>query len=204
MKMVYYKEKRKKRDKLKVVINTLIVLIVVTIILLVINLAFWGYNEYLYHTHPIYYSEVVEKLAREHNIDKFLIYAIIKTESRFNPDAVSNAGARGLMQLMPDTFDWIKEHRLLDDELVFNDMFVPEHNLRYGVYLISYHMRHYNNIDNSLAAYHAGDGAVDKWLMDRRYSKDGKTLDNIPISNTAHYVHKVNTAYKIYLNLYGV
>jgi len=168
------------------------------IILLAVNIA---YDRYLRHSHPILYSTAVENLAYEYNLDKFLVYAVIVTESGFDPEAVSEVGASGLMQIMPDTFDWISGR--LDDDLVYKDMFNPEDNIRYGVYLLSYHMNHYNDIDCTMAAYHAGDGRVDEWLADRKYSADGKTLQDIPISDTAHYVYKINKAYQTYLKLYG-
>ncbi|MCL1903193.1 MAG: lytic transglycosylase domain-containing protein [Oscillospiraceae bacterium] len=195
--------KKQKSNTQNIIIKGLIVLIIAAIILLVINLVYYGHEEYLRRNHPIRYSEIVENSATEYNIDKYLIYAIIKTESGFKAEAVSNVGARGLMQIMSDTFDWLNEHRLLDEDLKFDDMFIPEYNIRYGTELISYHIRHYKNTDNSLAAYHAGDGAVDKWLKDKRYSEDGKTLKNIPSSATAHYIKKVNKAYEIYTKLYG-
>jgi soluble lytic murein transglycosylase len=149
------------------------------------------------------YSEIVEPLAQEYGLDKFLIYAVIKTESGFNPDAVSTAGARGLMQIMPDTFKWIKNYRLFENNIEYDDMFNPEDNIRFGAYFISFNMRKYNSINNSLAAYHAGVGAVDTWLNDSRYSSDGVVLDHIPIAETSHYVYKVNNAYQTYLKLYG-
>ena len=200
---VCYMTKKENPDGLTIAIRIVIILIALTLIPLLIRLAFYGYDDYQKRVYRIDYSEIVENMANEYNLDKYLIYAVIKTESGFNSDAVSEVGARGLMQITKDTFEWIRDHRLRDDEDVnFDDMFEPEKNIQYGVYLISYHMGYYNNTDNSLAAYHAGDGAVDGWLKDARYSKDGKTLSVIPISDTAHYVEKVNKAYKTYLKLY--
>ena len=66
----------------------------------------WGY--YQRYTHPLRYESYVEKYSRENGLDKYLVYAVIKTESGFDPGAVSNVGARGLMQIMEDTFDWVK------------------------------------------------------------------------------------------------
>jgi soluble lytic murein transglycosylase len=149
------------------------------------------------------YSGIVEQFAGEHGLDKFLIYAVIKTESDFRADAESNLGARGLMQIMPDTFDWIKWRWYGDSEWTFDDMYDPEVNIRFGARLISYHMNYYRNVDNTLAAYHAGDGAVDGWLKNPDYSSDGETLDVIPFPDTWHYVEKVNKAYEIYIKLYG-
>lgn len=195
-------EPKAKADVLTVIIRILIVLIVLAVAALAANI--WWYN-YERRTHPMEYSELVEHYSREFGVDKFLIHAVIKTESSYNPNAVSELGARGLMQIMPDTFEWIRDLRLRETGigLTFDDMFVPVTNIRYGVYLISYHMGYYNNTDNSLAAYHAGDGAVDAWLKDKRYSQDGITLDVIPYNDTAHYVNKVNKAYDTYIRLYS-
>jgi len=164
-----------------------------------------GLELYLPFAYPMKFSEIVEASAAEHGLDKYLIYAVIKTESGFNPEAVSTAGARGLMQIMPDTFEWIRDYRLreVSEDLSFDDMFVAENNVLYGAYLIAYHMKSYNDIDCSLAAYHAGNGEVNKWLQDSKYSSDGRTLHTIPIPETSHYVNKVNKAYQTYIKLYG-
>ncbi|MDR0222837.1 MAG: lytic transglycosylase domain-containing protein [Oscillospiraceae bacterium] len=195
-------KKEKKQDKLTVISRTLTVIIIAALIPLSVSVAEYARYEYLLARHPLDYSETVEKYARENNLDKYLVYAIIKIESGFNPKAVSGAGARGLMQIMPDTFDWLREYRLGDGERDYGDMFNPDDNIRYGCYLIAYHLGNYGNIDCALAAYHAGDKRVDEWLKNALYSSDGKTLDKIPGRDTAHYVDKVNQAYKTYLKLY--
>jgi soluble lytic murein transglycosylase len=109
------------------------------------------------------------------------------------------------MQIMPDAFDWIRNYRLFErDNIDYDAMFNPEDNIRYGTYFISHNLAHFGgNLDNSIAAYHAGITAVDGWLGSSEFSADGKNLDNIPIPDTAHYVNKVNRAYKVYLQLYG-
>jgi soluble lytic murein transglycosylase len=191
--------KKQKADKLTIAIIILAGLVILAVAALAVNI---GYDKYLQRVHPVKYSEIVESLAEEYNLDKYLIYAVIKTESGFNPEAVSNAGAYGLMQIMPDTFSWLRDYRIEDDS-AFEDMFIPESNIRYGAYLIAYHMRNYNDdLDCSMAAYHAGDGKVGEWLGNAEYSSDGKTLDVIPSSETAHYVNKINKAYETYLRLY--
>lgn len=180
------------------------------IVLIALIVLFFGsaiYNfareKYLLSAYPTQYTDYVEKYSGENDIDKFLVYAIIKTESNFNSDAVSEAGARGLMQIMSDTFDWIK-YRLGDgDEVVFDDMFDPEQNIRYGCYLIGYLLDRFKTTDLSVCAYHAGAGNVEAWLNNENYSSDGAKLDVIPISDTEHYLNKVNKSYDIYKNLYG-
>ncbi len=148
--------------------------------------------------YPHAYSELVEKYAQENNVSSTLVYAVIYTESRFTPDAESNIGARGLMQLTRDTFDWVK-YRLDDpDEVTFDDMYNPETNIRYGTYLLGYLYEELGNVKNTLAAYHAGVNIVKKWLDDKEYSLNGTDLDTIPYRDTAHYVSKVEKAINIY------
>lgn len=159
-------------------------------------------EKYLLNNYPIRYQQLVEKYAAENNVDKFLIYAIIKTESNFNSDAVSNMGARGLMQIMDETFQWIR-FRLGDDEsLSYDAMFDPEQNIRYGCYLVGYLLRYFENEDAAICAYHAGVGNVDSWLSNPDYSADGKGLDTVPTSDTNHYLSKVKNALNIYQTLY--
>ena len=76
--------------------------------------AYIGERQYSIETHPLKYQTYVEKYAAQNGLDKYLVYAVIKTESGFKTDAVSNVGARGLMQIMEETFDWIKYKR--DDD----------------------------------------------------------------------------------------
>lgn len=192
-----------KRKKIPVFIIIVVVLITALLLVTIKTAREYFERQWLLSTHPLEYTEIAEKYALEYEIDKYLIYAVIKTESNFDESAVSNLGARGLMQIMDYTFEWIRDFRFFDDEIVFDDMFKPDENIRYGSHLLAYHLKFYGDIDCALAAYHAGDGNVDEWLLDERYSADGKTLDSIPISDTAHYVNKVNKAYETYIMLYN-
>lgn len=161
-----------------------------------------GYNRYIESTYPLKYQNYVEKYAAENHLDKYLVYAVIRTESGFDPSAESNVGARGLMQIMEDTFDWIK-YKSDDEEAVYYDMYDAETNIRYGCMLLGYLMEEFGNVEVVAAAYHAGRGNVTGWLADRKYSKDGVHLDEIPISDTAHYVDKIKKAIDKYVKMYG-
>lgn len=155
------------------------------------------------YSYKVKYSEYVDKYAQANNIDKYLVYAFMRTESSFNEKATSNVGARGLMQIMPDTYDWVKMRIKDKREISFDDMYNPEYNIEYCTYLIGYLMKKYdNNLTLSIAAYHAGFNQVDRWLADSSISKDGKTIEIIPSKSTAHYVKKVESAYHSYKNLY--
>lgn len=178
-----------------------LVVVWVLILAAVAGIGYFGYQYYIRLTHPIGYDSYVEKYSAEYGIDKYLVYAVIKTESSYDPKAVSNVGARGLMQIMEETFDWIK-FRMGDEETEYSDMFDPEKNIRYGCFLLGFLYEEFGNIDAAMSAYHAGRGAVNSWLSDSRYSRDGVHLDKIPIRDTAHYVDKINSAMQTYIRLY--
>ncbi len=187
---------RRKRSKASIII------VGILIFALLIGVAgFFGYRYYLSNAYPLEYQEYVERYAKENNIDKYLVYAVIKTESGFRPDAVSNVGARGLMQIMEDTFEWIK-FKSGDNDAVYYDMYDAENNIKYGCRLLGYLTEEFGNVEAVAAAYHAGRGNVNEWLADKRYSADGVHLDKIPISDTAHYVSKIQKAINKYVKLY--
>lgn len=178
-----------------------VVITVVILLLAALAAAWFGYGYYMRKTYPIVYENYVERYAARNGLDKYLVYAVIKTESGFRPEAESNVGARGLMQIMEDTFEWIK-YRTDDDSTEYDDMYDPETNIKYGCYLVGYLYDEFGSVETAMAAYHAGRGAVNGWLGDKRYSSDGRTLDSIPISDTAHYVDKITSAMETYITLY--
>ena len=192
--MVVYR--RRKRSKAPIVIAVIVVAIALAVG------GYFGYKAYIRSAYPIKYQEYVEKYAAENHLDKYFVYAVIKTESGFDPSAESNVGARGLMQIMEDTFDWIK-FKLGDEDTVYYDMYIAETNIRYGCALLGYLMDEFGSVEVAAAAYHAGRGNVNSWLADKRYSSDGVHLDTIPISDTAHYVNKITRAMDKYVQLYG-
>lgn len=162
---------------------------------------YFGYRQYIIETHPLKYQTYVEKYAAQNDIDKYLVYAVIKTESGFKTDAVSNVGARGLMQIMEETFDWIKYKRD-DGDAVYFDMYNVQKNIDYGCWLLGYLYEEFGTIEATAAAYHAGRGTVNQWLSDARYSPDGVHLEVIPTPDTAHYVNKIKNALQTYKKLY--
>lgn len=160
-------------------------------------------HEYKLASHPLKYTEFVERYAGEYGLDKYIVYAFIKTESGFDSKAVSSAGARGLMQLTETAFDWVK-FRLGDgDDVTFDDMFDPETNIRYGTYMVSFLTDHFGCTDTAAAAYFSGIGEVSGWLENAEYSSDGVHIDTYPSKNAAHYVNKINDALSAYYELYA-
>ncbi|MBE6692035.1 MAG: lytic transglycosylase domain-containing protein [Ruminococcaceae bacterium] len=150
--------------------------------------------------YPREYSEYVTLYSKEYNVPEHLIYAVIHSESGFDKDAVSSVGAMGLMQLMPDTFQWIAKRIDVDFENL--DITDPETNIKCGTYYLNYLYQRFENWQTCLAAYNAGPNKVANWLLDSRYSDDGKSLKNIPITETYNYVNRVFSAEKEYIKLY--
>ena len=177
-----------------------VVIIVIAALILAVS-GYYVYTLYVQNDHPLEYQNYVEKYSREYDVDKYLVYAVIKTESGFKADAMSNVGARGLMQIMEDTFDWIK-FRMGDTETAYFDMYNAEDNIRYGCWFLGFLTEEFGNVEAIAAAYHAGRGKVNEWLADKEYSKDGVHLDKIPSSDTAHYVSKITKAMDTYKKLY--
>jgi len=202
MKSLYRNTNRRKEKKKSAYIFAVTALIV-AIALTFGSIIYKAVREkYLLYNYPLHYEDIVEKYSEENKVDKFLIYAIIKTESNFDSDAVSSVGARGLMQIMDETFQWIR-YRLGDgEETQYSQMFDPEQNIRYGSYLIGYLLEYFGSMDEAVCAYHAGVGSVDSWLTNSRYSKDGKTLDTVPASDTKHYLNKIKDALQKYQKIY--
>ena len=146
------------------------------------------------------YPDIVEKYADEYDIDKYLIYAFIKTESGFDPNAKSNADAIGLTQITEETFAWIKLKLCPKEDLVFEDLYNPETSIRFGTYYISRCLERYNgHIDTAAAAYHSGWGTVDKLLEEN----GGEYLTEFPYTQMNNYVYKINKAYTAYTQLYN-
>lgn len=149
------------------------------------------------------YSEYVEEYSQEYNVDENLVYAVIKAESNFNPNAKSSKNAIGLMQLVESTAKEICKKvdiRLTDDELR-EKLFEPEININLGTKYLSILIEKYQNVEIAITAYNAGIGTVDNWIEKDIIKADGSNIENIPYKETNNYVRKILRDYKIYNNL---
>lgn len=180
--------------KLKKVIALILTLAVL------LSALYFGTLSLLKTLYPLKYEEYVEVYSKENNLSPAFVYAVINCESGFDKEAVSNVGATGLMQIMPDTFDWI--NMKLGEDNPYSMATDPQTNIKYGCFLYGYLLSKYGRVQEALAAYHAGTGNVNKWLKDERYSSDGKTLHTIPFPTTSKYVKKVILTENIYEKLY--
>lgn len=199
----------KKRRRKKRKIRAPLVLFIILIVLLIIGGLIYIYRDVISEkakkispnnfTYPTKYEEYVLKYSKEYDIDPRYIFAIINTESHFDPNATSEVGARGLMQIMEDAYDWIKFR--MDDkrEHTYDDMYEPELNIQYGTYMLKYL---YDKFDNSYelaaAAYHGGMNAVDSWISDGTINPEKFRLEDVPSDVTANYIYKVMNAYNKY------
>lgn len=151
--------------------------------------------------YPIKYSEYVEKYAREYNIDKYMVYAIIKAESNFDEKAKSESNAIGLMQIMETTA--IETASKMELEITEEDLFNPEINIKIGLNYFAYLVEQYNNnYALAIVAYNAGIGNVDKWIENGTIKQDGTDIENVPFKETNNYVRKILRDYEIYKELY--
>lgn len=154
--------------------------------------------------YPLSYRSLIEQYASEYNLAPAYVTAIIRNESSFNAKAESGAGARGLMQLMPDTAEWIA-HKLQLSGYAFERMLDPESNIRFGCWYLNYLSRLFRGDPVAVtAAYHAGQGQVKVWLSDPLLSEDGYTLtqSSLPEGPTKKYVGRVTRDYGIYQEKY--
>lgn len=152
--------------------------------------------------YPLKYSEYVEKYAKEYNIDKYMVYAIIKAESNFNENAKSSSDAIGLMQIMETTA--IETARKMDLEVTEEDLFKPDLNINIGLKYFTYLLNQYdNNYPLAIIAYNAGIGNVDAWIKDGTIKEDGTDIENVPFKETNNYVRKILRDYEIYKGLYN-
>ncbi len=147
-------------------------------------------------TLPLRHDDIIRQQAEEKGVPAELIAAVIYAESRFR-DQTSEAGARGLMQITPDTADTI-ETLSGGNTFVYEDLANPDLNIRYGTFYLAYLLDQYEgNEVAALAAYHAGPGNADAW--------GGADLDieDIGFDETQDYVHEVLTKRDEYRHNYA-
>ena len=188
----------KKRKKGPIIALVLLALVLLAGVVLVKN-----YKNFNY-VNPPQYKESIVRYSNEFGVDPYFTAAVINTESGFDPNAVSHAGAMGLMQIMPETGEWIAG-KLGVDDYSKNRLLEPELNIRFGCWYLNFLKERFDG-DNKLmsAGYNAGHNRVDGWLDDRGISGDGLQLDNIPFEETDRYVKKVMHAFEVYKENYEI
>lgn len=178
---------------------------VLIILVLLVLFGFYAYDrikpDVEHALYPREYREIVRREAAVYDLDENLVYAMIKAESDFDAQAKSSAGALGLMQMTPGTFEWMQTK--LEETHDTDALFEPKVSIRYGCALIRLLLDEYEDLTVALAAYNAGMGNVTSWLSDAEYSADGVTLKAIPFGETRHYVERVLRYKENYEIIYG-
>lgn len=152
--------------------------------------------------YPIPNREYVFRYAADYQLDPYLVAAVIRVESRFFHQAESGSGARGLMQIMPETACWAA--RKLGIEFHPEMLFDPQYNIRIGCWYLRELLDYFNgNLGVTLAAYNAGQGNVTKWLDKGNWDGSLENLDKIPFEETRNYVKRVLESYYRYQKVYG-
>ena len=143
--------------------------------------------------YPLEYEQILRAHGENYGLDPALLAAVVYVESRFDPNAESEAGALGLMQLLPDTAKGIAV-RTGGDRFVVADLRDPEINVRYGAWYLEHLLIRYDDTRLALAAYHAGQGNVDDWL---------RTGGAIEFPETRDYVDEVTRLRDVYADVYS-
>ena len=150
---------------------------------------------YIRLRYPLEYESIIRGHAENYDLEPALIAAVIYRESKFDPDAVSDSGAIGLMQLLPETAQGIAEYTG-GSEFRVEDLTDPELNVRYGSFYLRRLLRKYGgDASLALAAYHAGQGNVDGWL---------ERGEGIAFAETRGYVADVLELRERYRRGYGL
>lgn len=164
--------------------------------LLLSSKAFWR------HIYPFPYRDIVTAEAARNNVDPNLVAAIIKTESNFSTGAESKVGARGIMQIMPETGSWAAKRMNLHG-FQTDDLYKADTNIKIGCwYLNDLNQEFGGNKILVVAAYNGGRGNVKAWLQKEGWTGEHADVDQIPFPETRAYVNKVLKNYDWYRYLY--
>ena len=192
-------ERQKMNRKQKVL---LIVLAMIAVSLIVSSLLVFGVlPRVLKNRFKLKYTEYICSYSREYDLDPTLVAAVIYTESGFRENATSRVGARGLMQIMPDTGREIAE--ALGESFSEDLLYQPEVSIRYGSYYLRRLLDRFDqNPAVALAAYNAGPHRAELWIAE--YGLDSKGhICYIPYGETDQYVKRVLQAQENYAHLYS-
>lgn len=152
--------------------------------------------------YPLEFKQEIRQNAANYDVDPFLLAAIIRVESNFKPDMKSRKGAYGLMQLMPDTAEWVVSTARFSPDWL-NQLDKPDINIRLGSWYLGWlHRQFEGNVYAAIAGYNAGQGNVAKWLQSGEWDGTLENTDRIPYGETRHYIQRVLYYYKKYRKFY--
>jgi soluble lytic murein transglycosylase len=147
------------------------------------------------NTYPLEYKDLIKKYALKYDVNPNLVAATIWQESHFNPDALSPAGATGMMQIMPGTAQGIANELGEGDTFTYDKLFNPDTSIRYGTYYLAGNVHKYNSETLALVAYNGGYLLADNMSVTGAYD----TLN----FETGNYYKRVLEVKGVYDQLYG-
>ncbi|MBR5446160.1 MAG: lytic transglycosylase domain-containing protein [Clostridia bacterium] len=184
--------------------NTIVRSVVIIVILCLAMLCGLVYQSVWHRidlkNHPRDFSEYVTRYSAEYGVPEYILYAVIKTESNFESNKLSEDGEIGLMQLSPETFDWLTTMTKEDKDAGI--LYDPETNIRYGAYMMSYLYTEYSRWNTVFAIMDAGQSTVDQWMLNRKLVDELGNLVVFPDEKTETYVNQVNETTEVYRSLY--
>ncbi|MFP4133188.1 MAG: transglycosylase SLT domain-containing protein [Halothece sp.] len=155
---------------------------------------------YWHYLFPFPYNDSILKWSEERELNPLLTISLIRQESRFEKDIGSVAGARGLMQIMPSTGEWVANQINLNDY----SLTAPDQNINLGTWYLAFtHRQNNNNSMLAIASYNAGPGNVANWIDRYGLEDEDEFVRKIPFPETKGYVKAVFSNYWNYLRLYN-
>ncbi|MBI4824202.1 MAG: transglycosylase SLT domain-containing protein [Nitrospirae bacterium] len=151
-------------------------------------------DEILY---PLAYWQSIKEQSSIYGIDPLLVLSLIREESRFDPEACSQAGAIGIMQIMPETARRLADKlgiKLKGTEHIYD----VELNLKLGMYYLWRLLEEFGSATHAIAAYNAGEHRVRQWLGKQKYQSYDEFIEDIPYQETSQYIKRILTTYYIY------
>ncbi|KZE66638.1 lytic transglycosylase domain-containing protein [Paenibacillus polymyxa] len=154
--------------------------------------------------YPIQYKDEIRQYSQTYEVDPFLVASIIRVETNFKTSKQSHKGALGLMQIMPNTANWIMDSAQIQKVPLESVKHEPGTNIELGTwYLHSLSMKFQDNPVVIIAAYNAGPGKVQEWLDQGVWDGKEESIKQIPFGETRHYVQRVIYYYRQYTKIYG-
>lgn len=147
--------------------------------------------------YPFGFQEIIEPVSRKFSFDPYITLSVIREESRFDPEAISPAGARGLMQIMPQTAYRLDRQLKLGIQRPVQIHDVRK-NITMGTYYLKSLITEFDSLAHAIAAYNAGETVVRKWQKNGNYRSVDEFIEDIPYGETRNYVKKVLTSYYQY------
>lgn len=167
----------------------------------VVTFCLAGYKTFLSITHPVKYKDEIIEFCNALNLNPAIVASVINVESSYDKNAVSNKNAIGLMQIKLSTAEYVSNIYKLE-KVNKQKLFEPKTNIKFGCYYLKYLSEKFDNIYTILASYNAGETRVRTWLSNENYSKDKKTLINIPYEETENYIKKLKNNINFYKKAY--